>query len=108
MVCDNRGLTGGAILCLHRSKLLEQSLSTHAQSLSHVQLFATPWTVACQAPLSMGYSRQEYWSGFPFPPPGDLSDAGIKPVSPVAPALADRFFITELSMQLNHAPEHYS
>ena len=43
-----------------------------AQSLSHIQLFATPWTVACQAPLSMGFSRQEYWSGLPFPPPGDL------------------------------------
>ena len=44
----------------------------HAQSLSHVQLFATPWTVALQAPLSMGFSRQEYWSGLPFPPPGNL------------------------------------
>ena len=42
-------------------------------------LFATPWTVACQAPLSMGFSRQEYWSGLPFPPPGDLPDPGIEP-----------------------------
>ena len=46
--------------------------------LSHVQLFVTPWTVACQAPLSMGSSRQEYWSGLPFPSPGDLSNPGIK------------------------------
>ena len=48
-----------------------------------VQLFATPWTVAHQAPLSMGFSRQEYWSGLPFPPPGDLPNPGIKPASPV-------------------------
>ena len=47
----------------------------------------TPRTVAGQAPLSMGFSRQEYWSGFPFPPPGDLPDPGIEPVSPVAPEL---------------------
>ena len=50
-----------------------------AQLLSHVQLFMTPWTVAHQAPLSMGFSRQEYWSGLPFPSPGDLPDPGIKP-----------------------------
>ena len=50
--------------------------------LSHVRLFATPWTVANQAPLSMGFSRQEYWSGLPFPSPGDLPDPGIKPRSP--------------------------
>ena len=66
-----------------------------AQSLSHVRLFVTPWTVARQAPLSMGFPRQEYWSGLPFPPPGDLSDSGIKPESPAAPALAGRFFTTE-------------
>ena len=45
---------------------------------SHIQLFATPWTVAHQAPLSMGFSRQEYWSGLPFPSPGDLPDLGIE------------------------------
>ena len=43
---------------------------------------ATPWTIACQAPLSMGFSRQEYWSGLPFPSPGDLPDPGIEPGSP--------------------------
>ena len=53
----------------------------------------TPWTVAHQAPLSMGFSRQEYWSGLPFPPPEDLPDPGIKPASL---ELAGRFFITEL------------
>ena len=53
--------------------------------LSHVRLFATLWTVAHQAPLSMGYSRQEYWSGLPFPPPRGLSLSGIKLASPVSP-----------------------
>ena len=59
---------------------------------SHVQLFATLWTVAYQAPLCMGFSRQGYWSGLPYSPPGDLPDPGIRPVAPVAPALqADSF-----------------
>ena len=49
--------------------------------------FATPWTVARQAPLSMGFPKQEYWSKLPFPPPEDLLDPGIKPASPVSPAL---------------------
>ena len=60
--------------------------------MSCVQLFATPGTVARQAPLSMGFSGQEYWSGLPFPSPGDLPDSGIKPASR---ALADVFFTTE-------------
>ena len=51
-------------------------------SLSCVQLFATLWTVACQAPLSMGFPRQEYWRGLPFPSPEDLPDPGIEPKSP--------------------------
>ena len=50
------------------------------------QQFVTPWTVACQAPLSMEFSRQEYWSGLPFPSPGDLPDIGIAPGSPVLQA----------------------
>ena len=56
------------------------------KSLSHVQLFATPWTVAYQAPPSMGFSRQEYWSGLPFPSPGDFPNPGIKPRSPALQA----------------------
>ena len=52
------------------------------KSLSHVWLFETPWTVVYQAPRSMGFSRQEYWSGLPFPSPGDLPDPGIEPKSP--------------------------
>ena len=60
--------------------------------LNKVQLFTIPWTVAHQAPLSMEFSRQEYWSGLPFPPPGDLLDPGIEPASLMPPELADRFF----------------
>ena len=52
------------------------------KSLSRVRLFATPWVVAYQAPVSMGFSRQEYWSGLPFPSPEDLTNPGIKPGSP--------------------------
>ena len=59
---------------------------------SRVQLSATPWTVARQAPLSMGFSRQEYWSGLPCPPPGDLANPGMEPMSLTSPALAGRFF----------------
>ena len=68
----------------------------HAQSLSRIRLFATPRTVARPALLSMEFSRQEYWSGLPFPSPGELPDAGIKPVSPVSPALASAFFTIAL------------
>ena len=61
---------------------------------SNGQLFVTPWTVAFPAPLSMGFSRQEYWSGLPFPTPGDLLKPGIEPTSLASPALVGRFFIT--------------
>ena len=55
---------------------------SEVKSLIRVQLCAIPWTVAYQTPLSMGFSRQEYWSGLPFPSPGDLPDPGIEPESP--------------------------
>ena len=60
---------------------------------------ATPWTVACQAPLFMGFSRQEYWNGLPLPSPGDLPDPGIEHASP---ALAGRFFTAEPPGKPNH------
>ena len=63
--------------------------------------FLIPWTIACQALLSMESSRQEYWSGFPSPSPGDLSDQGIEPISPVSPALQMNSLPTELSENLN-------
>ena len=61
---------------------------------SRVRLFVTPWTVGDQASLSMGFSRQEYWSGLPLPPPGDLPNPGIESVSLSSPALTARFFTT--------------
>ena len=64
----------------------------HAQSLSGVQLFVASWTVVIQAPPSMGFSRQEYWSGLPCPPPGNISNPGIEPTTPASPALAGGFF----------------
>ena len=64
-----------------------------------VWLFATPWTVACQASLSMGFSRQECWSGLPLPPPGDLPNPGIKPVSLMSPALTGRFFTSSTTWE---------
>ena len=63
------------VICKHWVKWVRKSLS-------RVQLFATPWTVAYQVPPSMGFSRQEFWSGLPFPSPGDLPDSGIEPRSP--------------------------
>ena len=65
----------------------------------HVQLFTSPWIIAHQAPLSMGFSRQEYWSGLPWPPPGDLPDPGIEPISLKSPALAGGFFITNTTWE---------
>ena len=61
---------------------------------SHVQLCAILWTIACQAPLSMGFSRQEYCSGLPCPSPGDLPDPGIKPIGLMSSALAGGSFTT--------------
>ena len=69
----SRGRDAQLMLVVHR----RMSTCLHAQLLSLAQLFTTPWTVACQAPLSMGFSRQGYWSGLPFPPPGDRPDPGI-------------------------------
>ena len=66
---------------------------------SRVQLCATLWTAACQAPQFMGFFRQEYWSGLPCPPPGDLPDSGIEPVSLTSPALAGRLFTTSTTWE---------
>ena len=69
-------------------------IHAHSWSKPCAWLFAIPWTVAHQAPLSVGFSRQEHWSGLPFPPPGDLPNPGMEPRSLSSPALADGFFIT--------------
>ena len=73
--------------------------TVHACMLSCVQLFVTRWTVTHQTPPSMGFSRQEYWSGWPCPPPGDLPDPGIELVPPMLPALAGKFSITSATWE---------
>ena len=94
----HRGVSASAVkLSLSCTLLIVCMLIIHLTSpplrvcmLSHfscVWLFVTLWTVACQAPLSMGFSMQEYWSGLPCPPPGDLHDPVIEPISPATPAL---------------------
>ena len=77
-----------------------QGILTH---FSHVRLFVTVWTVDHQAPLSMRFCGQEYWSGWPCPPPGDLSNPGIEPTSPISPALAGGFFITNTTWEARNA-----
>ena len=67
--------------------------------LSHIPVFAIPMMVAHQAPLSLGLSRQEYWSGLPFPPPGHLPDSAIKPECLTSPALAAGFFATSTTWE---------
>ena len=80
---DTRGLLRGQEVSEMKMKV---------KSLSRVRLCATPRTVARQAPLSMGFSKQDYWSGLPCSPPGDLPDPGTEPVSLTSPASAGRFF----------------
>ena len=65
----------------------------------HVQLFVNLWIIACQAPLPMGFSRQEYWNGFPCPPPGNLSNPEIKPTSLTTPILAEGVLYTSASWE---------
>ena len=75
---------------LEAKRLPQMKTAVAANLLSHVQLCATPWTVAHQPPLSMGFSKREYWSGLPCPSPGDLPDPGIKLVSLMSPATGRR------------------
>ena len=82
-----------------RSLRREQGLNSRVYTLielSCVRLFAALWTVARQTPLSMGFSRQKYWSGLPSPPSGDCLNPDIEPASPGSPVLADKIFTTEL------------
>ena len=74
-------------------------MTSSAQLLSRVQLFATPWTVACQALLSMEFSRQKYWCGLPVSPPGDLPNTGIEPTSLASPALAGIFLTSSTTWE---------
>ena len=82
-------------------KVMEED-KTYYHSFSHVQLFAMLWTVAHQAPLSLGFSRQEYWNGLPCLPPGDLPNPGTDPVSLMSPALAGGFFTTSTTWEAHN------
>ena len=81
---------------VHRKRSTNGLLCVSGSSLPG--LFATPWTLAHQAPLSMGFSRQGYWSGLPFPSPGDLPDPGIEPMSLTSPTLEGWFFTTNTKL----------
>ena len=93
---------------IHFLRHLFKLTCMHACMLSHFScawLFAMLWTVAHKAPLSMGFSMQEYWSGLPFPSPGDLSNQGIKPMSLKYPALAGRVFTTSATREVLNSHE---
>ena len=75
------------------------NVHVYAKSLQSCPALCDPMDVAHEAPLSMEFSREEYWSGLPFPSPGDLPDPGIKLVSPLSPAWADRFFTTSTTWE---------
>ena len=96
------GLSFGKVLTLHHiiSGLWLSSILSH---FNCVQFFVTLWTVACRDPLPMGFSRQEYWSGWPFLSPGALQDPGIEPVSLMSPAWADGFLTTSATWE---APDY--
>ena len=117
LVVKNPPANAGELSSLVREDPLEVGMATHSSSLAwripwteepaaaakSLQLCPTlcdPMDLACQATLSMGFSRQEYWSGLPCPPPGDLSDPGIELAFLVSPALADRFFTTSATWEV--------
>ena len=79
----------------------------HAQLLQSCWTLCDLWTIASQAPLSTGFSRQEYWSGLPYLPPGDLPDPGIEPTSLVSPALAGRYFTSGVTWEANQTTREF-
>ena len=97
--CCPRRLSGISAGCRFHP-LLPLCACVCLSPFSRVRLFLTPWTASHQAPLSMGFSRQEYWSGVPFPPPGDLPNLGMEPQPLMSSAMAGRFFITSASWGL--------
>ena len=79
--CKNNLVTLNICKKPHSDLVGSECVCTHAHTLSRASLFATPWTIARQTPLSTGFSRQEYWSGWPFPSPRDLPHPGMEPAS---------------------------
>ena len=87
-----------SVYCHHAYLSSMQSVCV-PNCFSHVQFFASLWTVAHQAPLSMGFSREEYWSGLPYPPPRDLPNPRVELASSMSPALAGRFSVTNATWE---------
>ena len=104
--CDNRGKKWPGCLGNRVDAAASFPGCVCTQFLSHVWLCAIPRTRALQAPLSMEFSKQEHWSGSPFPPPGDLPNPGIKPTSLALPALAGRFFPTSTTWEAPFLATH--
>ena len=111
IIAVNYGVIIAVFVCALLDKLILGKTSTRfsfvyrdcvLSCFSHVQLFTTPQTVAHQAPLSMEFSRQEYWSRLPCPPPGDLPDPGIEPTSPAVPPLQMDSLLLSPIMALTH------
>ena len=100
---DGRSIRGQVGSCNHISSLY-LFCACMPSRFSRVGLCATLWTIACWAPLSMGLSRQEYWSGLPCPPPGDLPNPGNEPATLISPVLAGGFFITSTTWE---APTYF-
>ena len=92
-------LRGGRISIYLQASLVSKVACEHAKSLSCALFFVTLWPVAHQALLPMEFSRQEYWSELPCPPPGDLPYPGMEPMSLMSPALAARFFTTSAAWE---------
>ena len=101
-VGSDSAVDSGGWLPERRKEFLSPAACGCVSCFSRVWLFAAPWTVALQAPLSMGFSRQECWSGLPCPPPGDLPHPGIEPMSLLSPSLAGRFFTTSTTWEAFH------
>ena len=84
--CHRSDIPLSLLYSLNQNQIIRRKKEKKVKLLSHVRLFATPWTIACQAPLSMGFSTQEYWNGLSFPSLGDLPDPGIEHGSPALQA----------------------
>ena len=91
--------TKALLICFLKHMAAQGPKDNSAQLLSCVWLFGAQWTVIHEAPLSMEFSMQEYWSGLPFSAPGDLSDPGVEPMSLLSPALAGKFFTTSTTRE---------
>ena len=88
-----------AIYCYDVPKLASVCMLSH---FGHIQPFATLWIITRKAPLSMGFVKQEYWSGLPCPPPGYIPDSGIEPSYLMSPALAGMFFTTSATYEVQY------